>query len=469
MADAQNDRRDAANPTVFVIKTRGARGAASVERKLAAYAGKDTGSPLLAIGPDEWLLARAVTNALKVRFTSNMGTFLWLSKQPGVRTIEMLRGRVAMKRWHDNQPPATPRMDPVRSRRSAASGATDGWYSWNVKMVGAPEAWDMMGWDRKSEPPWRQPSIKVGHMDTGIAPHTCLDLHDGTANSTGHILMHEGANTFDADAHGSLPHDPLLPHGTPGHGLRTLSVLCGHQKDRFSGVAPRANIVPFRVTNFVVVNALVNTNTGLAEGIRRATIDKGCRVLSISLGDPCFPGALTGQAVDRAYEMGVIIVAAAGNITSEVTFPGRYARTIGVGGVSENGRPWSGGSYGHRVDLSAPADNVYRALCDVSNHDREGYSPKDGDGTSYATTHVSAAAVMWLAHHGDEIERLYGSTWRRVEAFRTCVRQSAKAGPDWDSANYGAGILWIPGLLTMPLPDPSTLTKVNDLAVDDLA
>ncbi len=302
-----------------------------------------------------------------------------------------------------------------------------------------------------------------------MTAHPCLEFHDGTAASTGHVLIHEGANVFDPADHGSLPLDPLLSHGTPGHGLRTLSVLCGFQQGIFAGVAPRANVVPFRITNFVVVNPVINTNNGVAEGIRRATVDKGCRVLSMSLGDPCFPGSATGRVVDRAYEMGVIIVAAAGNVTSEVTFPGRYARTIAVGGVSASRRPWAGGSYGSRVDLCAPADDVYRALRDVGGSGRAGYSSKDGDGTSYATTHVSGAAVLWLAHHGRKIDDLYGNTLRRVEAFRHCAKVSARPGPDWDSSNYGAGILYIPDLLQTSLPDPAALTKVEDKAEDDLA
>ena len=231
----------------------------------------------------------------------------------------------------------------------------------------------------------------------------------------------------------------------------------------FAGVAPRANVIPYQVTNFVVVNGLLNNDKSLAEGIRRATIDKGCLVLSMSLGNPCFPGAPTGRAVDTAYEMGVIMVAAAGNVTSEVTFPGRYARTIAVGGVSENQRPWAGA----RVDISAPADNVYRALLDVEKSGRAGYSDKDGDGTSYATTHVAGAAVLWLAHHWPDVQARYGNTWRRVEAFRHCLQVTARPGPNWDSTRHGTGILWIPGLLSAPLPDPETLIKMDDRAEDD--
>lgn len=469
MTDTEDSPRNTANPSIFVIQTRSARGAASLDRRLVAFAGEETGSALLNIGQDEWLLARSTQKGIRTKQGSNLAVFTWLARQPGVAKVELLRGKVAMKRWYDNPPAKAGRMDSANPRKPLVDGKQAGWFSWNLKMVGAPEAWDILEWDRIGKPKWQNPSIKVGHLDTGMTEHPCLEFHDGSAGSTGHVLIKEGANVYDADDHGSLPLDPLLSTGTPGHGLRTLSVLCGFQPGLFAGVAPRANIIPFRVTNFVVVNPLINTNNGVAEGIRRATVDKGCRVLSMSLGDPCFPGSATGRAVDRAYEMGVIVVAAAGNVISEVTFPGRYARTIAVGGVSENRRPWAGGSYGSRVDLCAPADEVYRALRDIGGSGRAGYFSKDGDGTSYATTHVSGAAVMWLAHHGKAVDDLYGNTWRRVEAFRHCAQVSAKPGPDWDSSNYGAGILYIPDLLKTSLPDPNSLVKVEDLAADDQA
>jgi subtilisin family serine protease len=245
-------------------------------------------------------------------------------------------------------------------------------------------------------------------------------------------------------------------------------VLCGFQQGLFAGIAPRANIIPYRVTNFPVVAGVLSNDASLAEGIRRATVDAGCLVLSMSLGNPCFPGAAIGRTVDNAYEMGVIMVAAAGNVTSEVTYPGRYARTVTAGGVSESRRPWTGGSFGRRVDVSAPADDVYRALFRGDNGTLPAYAFKDGDGTSYATTHVSGAAVLWLAYHWADIQRLYGNTWRRVEAFRHCLKESAVPGLNWDTTRHGAGILSIPKLLQTALPNPAELEKVNDLAVDDM-
>lgn len=48
------------------------------------------------------------------------------------------------------------------------------------------------------------------------------------------------------------------------HGVRTLSVLCGFRAGVFAGVAPRANVIPYRVTNFVVISGLLNNHNNLA-------------------------------------------------------------------------------------------------------------------------------------------------------------------------------------------------------------
>src|SRR5262249_41836296 len=79
-----------------------------------------------------------------------------------------------------------------------------------------------------------------------------------------------------------------------------------------------------------------------------------------------------------------------------------------------------------------------------------------GDGTSYATTHVAAAAALWLTKHANDLRGLQ-SNWRLVETFRKCLQQSAKAPSSWNTRLWGAGILDIVELLNCPLPDPATL------------
>ena len=91
--------------------------------------------------------------------------------------------------------------------------------------------------------------------------------------------------------------------------------------------------MPCRIVNRVVLTPERNREA-VAAGSDMPSA-KGCQVISISLGIPFFPPNATGgmgRAVDKAYEEGAIIVAAGGQIIDSVTYPGKYARTIGVGG-----------------------------------------------------------------------------------------------------------------------------------------
>ena len=63
----------------------------------------------------------------------------------------------------------------------------------------------------------------------------------------------------------------------------------------------------------------------------------------MSLGIPFIPFFATGgmgHAVDEAYEAGLILVAAGGQVIDSVCYPAKYNRTIGVGGVIASRRIW---------------------------------------------------------------------------------------------------------------------------------
>ena len=171
--------------------------------------------------------------------------------------------------------------------------------------------------------------------------------------------------------------------------------------------------------------------------------------INISLGDPCLSPRRVGEAVRKAYDKGTIIVAAAGNITSEVVYPARYPQSVAAGGVTRDSEPWSGGSRGSLVDLCAPAERVTRANAYLDGgHLRYDYGD-NGDGTSYASVHIAGAACLWLAFHGAALS-VYGKTWRLVEAFRICVKRGARRPLGWDGNRFGAGILDIANLLSVP-------------------
>jgi hypothetical protein len=81
-----------------------------------------------------------------------------------------------------------------------------------------------------------------------------------------------------------------------------------------------------------------------------------------------------------------------------------------------------------------------------------------GEGTSYATVHVAAAAAMWLLLRQDDIERTYSEAWQRVEAFRRLLRTTA--GPiNGAPPAHRTGVLDIEQLLLAALPAASSLKK----------
>jgi hypothetical protein len=152
-----------------------------------------------------------------------------------------------------------------------------------------------------------------------------------------------------------------------------------------------------------------------------------------------------GRAVDKAYEEGAIIVAAGGQIIDSVTYPDKYSRTVGVGGVTWQRRIWFNYDAGQEmIDVWVPAEGVLRpdsiaaeaqaVMPPIEGDDPGAFSLSldshsgsygKGEGTCYATVHVAAAA-MWLLLRHDDIERTYGEAWHRVEAFRRPLRATAR-------------------------------------------
>jgi hypothetical protein len=158
-----------------------------------------------------------------------------------------------------------------------------------------------------------------------------------------------------------------------------------------------------------------------------------------------------------AYESGVIWVCAAGNDVEMVVAPALYPGTIAVAAINPDEKPWSGSCYGEAVDISAPGEAVYVPFVDENGNEIMVY----GDGTSYAAPQVAAAAALWKAHFADEL-KAFTEKWKIAEAFRYCLRQSArKPYNEWKENLYGAGILDISKLLETPPPPDDKNVLVN--------
>jgi serine protease len=427
------------NPSFWVLTlTRGQ--VATVEKAIRRFTQGESGGILKPLTRDKYVMARPAHQALRVKFDHPllMRDFF---RDLGVRIIQQMDGQQVKQIYEMGL------IDPEDS--AATELFPPGGIAKHLEVVRAKRAWAFL----KTDGAQALSEIKLAHLDTGVTRHPVFGTWKNGSSAS--VKPELGINYLD----GGAPFDPVSVNyaGQRGHGTRTLSTIAGANDKTLLGMAHGATFIPYRVTNTSVIDTF--GATPLDRALDHAWLANGCRVASISLGDPCKPSPTNAAAIDRAYLRGMIVVAAAGNVTSEVTFPGSHPCTITAGGVNLDLTPWAGGSRGVRVDLSAPANGIFRAETVSTKKGEELYRyGRQGDGTSYAAALVAGAAVLWLARWSlDELERVYPEPWMIVEAFRTTVRASTQVPDNWDSTRFGAGVLDAHELLQRSLPAASQL------------
>ena len=233
-----------------------------------------------------------------------------------------------------------------------------------------------------------------------------------------------------------------------GHGTGTIGILAGGDANLLTsglaiapnfgpiGGAPLARVVPVRIADSVVH---FWTST-VAQGIDYAR-EIGADVLSMSMGG--IPSQLWADAVNAAYEAGVVLVCAAGNSfaglpTSLIVYPARFQRVIAACGVMAQGHPYYGLG-GPMEGCVGPASKMATAIAACTPNipwlrlGTPNVVDMDGAGTSAATPQVAAAAALWLAQNGDKFPT---RDWRRVEAVRAALFGSAQMPGAADQTEY---------------------------------
>ena len=134
------------------------------------------------------------------------------------------------------------------------------------------------------------------------------------------------------------------------------------------------------------------------------------------------PSRAWAEAVDDAYEHGVVFCAAAGNHISispdKTVYPARFPRVLSICGVMANHTPYDQLTGTALQGNSGPASAMTHALSAYTpNIDWPLWGCPDGirhngEGTSSATPQVAAAAALWIEHNKTSLPR----NWQRVEA-----------------------------------------------------
>ncbi|RDD60772.1 S8/S53 family peptidase [Ferruginivarius sediminum] len=339
---------------------------------------------------------------------------------------------------------------------------------WNIDMVKGRQALSLLPRrsDGSGQVDWGETEVAL--IDTGYTEHPVMGPWQEGKSPI--VRVDDGLNLMER---GARAQDSLDYEGTPGHGTRVASVLCGNLPGSFVGLAPGLSMIPYRAFNHVVISSK-HARKRIAESIRHAVDISAAEVISMSFGFPqmsLFAQRHLGEAVDHAYDRGIIMVCAGGQIVDRVTYPGKFSRTIGVGGVTPKRRVWfryDKSMAKRSIDIWAPADDVLRANSMLRDGEVVPDANGPGDGTSYATVHVAAAAAMWLRRREDELDEAYPEPWQRVEAFRNILTETSQdvAGDYWPERSRG--ILDIEALLKANLPDPGKLKREDRKAADEI-
>ncbi|MGB3465707.1 MAG: S8 family serine peptidase, partial [Cyclobacteriaceae bacterium] len=236
-------------------------------------------------------------------------------------------------------------------------------------------------------------NIRIAILDSGIDP----DHED-----VGNIFINEAdpINGIDDDGNGFIDdymgwdfansdNDPSADQND--HGMRVTGVSSAGTDNGLgmAGVGFNTSVVPIKI---------FTSETGVSSNAYEAIIyaaDQGYEVINLSWGSPGSFSQYRQDIINYAtLEKGAVIVAAAGNTPENLDFyPASYDHVLSVAATNENDQKAEFSTFSHKVDLSAPGDNI------LTTANGNGYSTSSG--TSFASPQVAAAAALLISEKPD--------------------------------------------------------------------
>lgn len=317
-------------------------------------------------------------------------------------------------------------------------------YQWHFPAVNAPSAWEISAGS----------GIIVAILDTGIAfedyPIPSYELGTVYEGVTQYHRAPDFAGTAFVPGY-DFVNDDSHPNDNSSHGTHVAGTVAQTTNNSMgtAGLAFECDLMPVKVLDY----SGSGSASELADGIYWAT-DNGAQVINMSLGwFPGYdPGATVHNAVEYAYNHGVVLVASSGNWgTGTVSFPAAYPEVIAVGATKYDSQITDYSQYGPELEVVAPGGDVYldengdgevdgvlqqtfvghdfgppEALADPTDFDYYFY-----DGTSMAAPHVAAVVALMMAN---------GQTG--IENIRTILQETAVdlGSPGRDDL-YGYGLI----------------------------
>jgi serine protease len=234
---------------------------------------------------------------------------------------------------------------------------------WHLHNINAEQAWVSN----------RGAGVTVAIIDTGVSRVTDLEKTEFVA---GYDFVHHRVAADDDNGHGTHVAGTVAQSTNNGYGV--------------AGVAYEAKIMPLKVLSA----SGGGTVADIAESIKFAA-DNGADVINMSLGGGG-ESSLMKEAIDYAYNKGVVIIAAAGNENqNSASYPARYNHVVGVAAFDAKGEKAEFSNYGAGVDIAAPGGGHGSKVWQETINPDGGPSQIIGlQGTSMAAPHVAGVAAL---------------------------------------------------------------------------
>jgi subtilisin len=267
---------------------------------------------------------------------------------------------------------------------------------WGVNVVQAPMLWGTT----KGE------GLKVAILDTGI-DRSHPDL---VANLKG------GAN-FSSSDRGDY-------EDRQGHGTHCAGIIGASDNGiGVVGVAPAVELYAVKVMGDNGSGGM----QAIADGLDWC-IANGIDIASMSLGTSGDPGPILHDAIKRARQAGIILVAASGNEHTHCGWPAAYDEVIAVGAVDAGFDKADFSNFGSEVDVAAPGVQIY------STYKNQSYAKLSG--TSMATPMVAGCVAIIQS-----LCRKMGQKATPEIIMQMLTAKSVDLGADGKDTEYGAGLI----------------------------
>lgn len=223
--------------------------------------------------------------------------------------------------------------------------------------------------------------VKVGILDSGIdTKHPDLQVAGGACMMT--VLRIDGCpNSYNDDN---------------GHGTHVAGIIAAKNNAiGVVGIAPNAQIYSVKVLDKLGDG----TTSTMMAGVEWAIKNK-MDIINISITSPYEDNYLR-RMIQRAYDSGILVVAAAGNEgkpltgeSSSVQYPAKFPEVVAVSSVDAKKGHGPLASIGKEVELAAPGERIYSTYpTTMKTKEPTGY--KTLSGTSMASPYVVGLAALY--------------------------------------------------------------------------